>query len=314
MHPAETFRLAQTKTSEDDDMEWVETTGKTVDEATELALDQLGVAKDEADIEVLEEGKTGLFGRVRLEARVRARVRPATPRAKEERRDRTKRAPKAKEASVSASDALAEKAPKKAAAPKAKKDLTADSVSPDTVARETVADDRPRRAKPVRAAGSSAILPGQPTDPEVHRVGSEFLEGLLESFDLDATVTSSVVSEGHTEFKVSGSDLGVLIGPKALTLAAIQDLLRTIIHYGIPTDSGRILLDIAGYRERRRIALQNFAQQVAAQVVESGEVRSMEPMSPADRKVVHDAINGIDGVQSSSEGEEPNRRVVLLPA
>ena len=299
-------------------MEWVETTGKTVDEATELALDQLGVAKDEADIEVLEEGKTGLFGRVRLEARVRARVRPATPRAKEERRDRAKRAPKSADAVVPV--VAEEKAPKKAATARPKKSSAKDSAVRDepavtSSAAEAVSDDRPRRAKPVRAAaGSSTIVPGQPVDAEVHRVGSEFLEGLLDSFDLEATVTSSVVSEGHTEFKISGSDLGVLIGPKALTLAAIQDLLRTIIHYGIPTDSGRILLDIAGYRERRRIALQGFAQQVAAQVVESGEVRSMEAMSPADRKVVHDAINGIDGVRSSSEGEEPNRRVVLLPA
>jgi spoIIIJ-associated protein len=297
-------------------MEWVETTGKTVEEATELALDQLGVAKDEADIEVLEEGKTGLFGRVRLEARVRARVRPATPRAKEERRDRAKKAPKAPD---SASAAVpAEKSSKKATAKPLKasvvKAVAVEEVSEVAPLLTTSNDDRPRRSKPARPASSTSIVAGEPTDPEVHRVGSEFLEGLLDSFDLEATVTSSVVSDGHTEFKISGTDLGVLIGPKALTLAAIQDLLRTIIHYGIPTDSGRILLDIAGYRERRRIALENFAKQVAAQVIETGEVRSMEAMSPADRKVVHDAINSIDGVRSSSEGEEPNRRVVLLPA
>jgi spoIIIJ-associated protein len=311
----------QTKISEDDDMEWVETTGKTVDEATELALDQLGVAKDEADIEVVEEGKTGLFGRVRLEARVRARVRPATPRAKEERRDRSKKAPKvAAEGTSSATAApVAEKSPKKAAAKPSKASAKALTVEAEATEAAPMAsapsssEDRPRRAKSTRPAGA-AIVPGQPTDPEVHRVGSEFLEGLLDSFDLEATVTSSVVSDGHTEFKISGTDLGVLIGPKALTLAAIQDLLRTIIHYGIPTDSGRILLDIAGYRERRRLALENFARQVAAQVTETGEVRSMEAMSPADRKIVHDAINGIEGVRSSSEGEEPNRRVVLLPA
>jgi spoIIIJ-associated protein len=294
-------------------MEWVETTGKTVEEATELALDQLGVAKDEADIEVLEEGKTGLFGRVRLEARVRARVRPATPRAKEERRDRAKKAPKPAESASAA--APADKSPKKAAAKSAKTSVSkvaaVGEVAEAASSASTSNDDRPRRTKPARP---TAIVAGEPTDPEVHRVGSEFLEGLLDSFDLEATVTSSVVSDGHTEFKISGTDLGVLIGPKALTLAAIQDLLRTIIHYGIPTDSGRILLDIAGYRERRRIALENFAKQVAAQVIETGEVRSMEAMSPADRKVVHDAINSIDGVRSSSEGEEPNRRVVLLPA
>ncbi len=297
-------------------MEWVETTGKTVEEATDLALDQLGVAKDEAEIEVVEEGKTGLFGRVRLEARVRARVRPASPRAKEERRDRAKRASKATEGDSSMAVAPPEKAPKKAparstktAAPKVPVADASESIGLDA----SPSDGRSRRPKPVRPTGS-AIVAGQPTDPEVHRVGTEFLEGLLDSFDLEATVSSSVVSDGHTEFKISGTDLGVLIGPKALTLVAIQDLLRTIIHYGIPTDSGRILLDIAGYRERRRIALENFAQQVASQVIETGEVRSMEAMSPADRKIVHDAINGVEGVRSSSEGEEPNRRVVLLPS
>ena len=85
-------------------MEWVETTGKTVDEAISLALDQLGVSRDEAELEVLDEPKSGLFGRVRGEARVRARVQPTKPRAKEEVRDRKRpagRAPREKPATLS---------------------------------------------------------------------------------------------------------------------------------------------------------------------------------------------------------------------
>src|SRR3954470_7799112 len=72
-------------------MEWVETTGRTVEEAKEAALDQLGVAEDDAEFEIVEEPRVGLFGRLRNEARVRARVRPAIPRPKEDRRDRRRR-------------------------------------------------------------------------------------------------------------------------------------------------------------------------------------------------------------------------------
>ena len=75
----------------------------------------------------------------------------------------------------------------------------------------------------------------------------------------------------------------------------------------------RLRVDVGGYRERRREALAKFATKVAAQVVDSGEPASLEPMSAADRKVVHDAVNDIDGVQTSSEGEDPRRRVVISP-
>jgi spoIIIJ-associated protein len=75
-----------------------------------------------------------------------------------------------------------------------------------------------------------------------------------------------------------------------------------------------VRIDVAGYRQRRKEALERFASQVAADVVASGAAKALEPMHPADRKVVHDAINEIDGVRTTSEGEEPRRRVVILPA
>lgn len=150
-------------------------------------------------------------------------------------------------------------------------------------------------------------------DPEVVAVGTEFLDGLLEAFGLQATVGAEIVGDGITQFTIKGDELGVLIGPKAATLTAIQDLLRTIIHYDLEGDSGRILLDIAGYREKRRAALASFTRTIAAEVTSTGTRRALEPMSPADRKVVHDTVNDIEGVRSTSEGEEPTRYVVLLP-
>jgi spoIIIJ-associated protein len=74
------------------------------------------------------------------------------------------------------------------------------------------------------------------------------------------------------------------------------------------------LVDVGGYRQARRAALEKFTLQVAEEVKASGRPRSLEPMSPADRKVVHDTANEIDGVATESEGEEPRRRVVILPA
>jgi len=79
------------------------------------------------------------------------------------------------------------------------------------------------------------------------------------------------------------------------------------------THHGRVRIDIGGYRERRKEALARFATQVAADVAESGVAKALEPMHPADRKVVHDTVNEIEGVATTSEGEEPRRRVVILP-
>jgi spoIIIJ-associated protein len=290
-------------------MQWVETTGKTVDEAVDLALDQLGVARDDAEIDVLEEPKTGLFGRVRAEARIRARVRPVKPRAKEERRDRKPKgakeatAPKADTAISASAVTTTEKAKPRRSTSKAAAAVVAE-----------IAAEAPKRTGngPTKRSTPSVVHTEVPKD--VEEIGVDFLEGLIDAFGLDATITTGIVGDGLVEFRLNGSDLGVLIGPKAQTLLAIQDLLRSVIHYGIDRDGGRIVLDIAGYRERRRAALEAFTRQVADEVLATGEVRSLEPMSPADRKVVHDTVNDLKGIRSESEGEEPNRKVVLLPA
>ena len=259
-------------------MEWVEVTGKTVEEATALALEQLGVAADDAEVEVLEEAKAGLFGRVRGEARVRARVRPASPRAKNEERTTRPRGRAAKPTS-------------------------------------TGSPERETRAPRVR---SPRPAPSESTTEELEAVsaaGITFLEGLLDAFGVEAEVTTGVQGP-YLEFRIAGdpSGLGVLIGPKAQTLQAAQELLRTVIFHQVGESNVRVLLDVASYRERRRVALESFTHKVAAEVQSSGERRVLEPMSAMDRKVVHDTAGTIDGVESHSEGEDPFRRVVLAPA
>jgi spoIIIJ-associated protein len=103
----------------------------------------------------------------------------------------------------------------------------------------------------------------------------------------------------------------MLVGPKGSTLAAIQDVTRTVVQGKFPSKTDRILVDIARYRERRSAALTRFTAEVAAEVIDAGEERSLEPMSPADRKVVHDAAAAIEGVTTRSEGEDANRYVVI---
>ncbi len=260
-------------------MEWVEVTGKSIEDATTAALEQLGIGEDEAEIEILEEAKAGLFGRVRGESRVRARIKPTTPRPKAEGPRGRARTPRAAVAGSAESTERVERAP--------------------------------RRRLPAVARDAA----GSPDDDAVIAAGTTFLTGLVEAFGVAASVTTG--SQGpYLEFRIEGdpSGLGVLIGPKAQTLQAVQELLRTVIFHQVGESSVRVLLDVAGYRERRRIALEAFTHKVATEVQSSGERRVLEPMSAMDRKVVHDTAGSIDGVLSHSEGEDPYRCVVLAPA
>jgi spoIIIJ-associated protein len=152
-----------------------------------------------------------------------------------------------------------------------------------------------------------------PTDPqEILEFGREdaldFLEGVLDAMELDGEVTVEV-SEDSLQARVDGEDLGVLIGRHGRTLDALQELMRAAVqHQG--NARIRMTLDIEGYRERRREAVAEIAREVAEQALEEGEAR-MEPMPAFERKVVHDTVAQIEGVVSESEGEDPDRYVVV---
>lgn len=324
-------------------MEWVETTGRTVDDAKDSALDELGVDEQEAEFEVLEEPRPGLFGRLRGEARVRARVRPTQPRPKQDRRERRRRGERsggeprkrgrsgrgARSAPDRAGPAGAERVPEpdRTAAP-AQPAATPAAPGPapagDGERQGRPADParrRRRRSTPNAAERLPAPAPEETTMTESDlteqgEVVKEFLDDLLDAFDLDGEVGLQL-DEGDdaVELAITGEDLGLLIGPKGQTLQAIQELSRSVLQRQRPGEThARVRVDVAGYRERRREALERFARQVADQVLESGTPTELEPMAPPDRKVVHDTINEIEGVTTSSEGEEPRRRVVIRPA
>jgi spoIIIJ-associated protein len=141
----------------------------------------------------------------------------------------------------------------------------------------------------------------------------EFVEGLIGEMGLQADVSVRVVDESTAEVAVDGQELGLLIGPGGATLGALQELTRTVVQKQTGGHSERILVDVAGYRARRAEALQRFTRQVAEEVLSSGEERALEPMSASDRKVVHDTVNELAGVQTRSEGEDPRRHIVISP-
>ena len=419
-------------------MEWVETTGKTVEEAKEAALDELGVDEQDAEFEVLEHPKLGLFGRVRSEARVRGRVRPTTPRAKEDRRDRRRRTRRTGEdASASASSALDEgvaPAPRRAptnlrrgtgqgdttregdgahssssldpvespgvgldspttpttrgsqASRPRRRPRGGSTASPTPGAVSSLPDAGTRRAgvernpagtfvsseephpeTPAAATGATRTERGRDSLPAADdRHGSvpaetppgalrrrkrstlprstgvdadhnvdlnegdmlmdvalqdqadaarEFLSGLMQRFGLETRLSASTSDEDdRVDVRVDGDNLGLLIGPKGSTLLALQDLTRAYVQHRTKARNGRMYVDVASYRQKRAQALASFVKKVAADVIASSHPVTLEPMSAADRKVIHDTAAEIPGITTRSEGEDESRHVVIGPA
>jgi spoIIIJ-associated protein len=167
-------------------------------------------------------------------------------------------------------------------------------------------------ASPASSEISDDQTPVVSTD-DVRDAAVQFVTGLTDAFGLDAAVDAQVDGT-EIEVRVTGSSLGLLIGPGGRTLLGIQDLARVAAQRRLGDHDTRLRVDVAGYREKRRLALERFASTVAEQVKETGVARSLDPMPSADRKVLHDALAEIEGVVSRSEGEEPNRRVIVAPA
>ncbi len=138
----------------------------------------------------------------------------------------------------------------------------------------------------------------------------DFIDGLLEAMDVDGEVTAEI-RDRRVYVSVEGQEAAILIGHHGQTLDAIQELLRSAVQRQVRARVW-VTLDVQGYRERRREALRERAQEMAARAVDEGEME-LEPMNAFERKIVHDAVGEIAGVTSFSEGEEPYRRVVIAP-
>ncbi len=316
-------------------MEWVEATGRTVTEAKDAALDLLGVAGDEAEFEVIAEAEKGLFGRVKTEARVRSRVRPTQPRPKVERERGRGGRNKSRSKSGGGRDNKGENKGANRDSGGAKSGGDAKQGGN----RQSGGDSNRGQREPAASGGNgggndsgngggrstqTASASSAPRDAAPAGTGvslaeqgtlvSDFMTGLVDSFGLTATVNTVTIDDETLEIQVEGSELGLLIGPKANTLRCVQELSRTVVQRQGDREQGRVRVDVGSYYAERRASLARFTTKVAEQVRDTGESVALEPMRAADRKVVHDTIGELDGVDTISEGSDPDRRVVITPA
>lgn len=292
-------------------MEWVETTAKTIEDAREAALDQLGVGADEAEFDVIEEPRPGLFGRVRGEARLRARVRPTQVRPKQERRRKGRSDKSSATVTETSTDGAAETTSTRAAKPAPSKPK---EPSPSRRSSANGSTTTQRSKQNEEQQMSNEDRPESTVTPdEVGAAAVAFMDGLTAAFGVDGSSTLHI-DELELRVDVAGSELGLLVGPGGRTLNAIQDLARVSAQRRLGDHDTRLRVDVAGYRERREAALAAFARDVAEQVRTSGTARSLEAMTSSDRKVVHDVLNDESGVSSRSVGEDPDRRIIVEPA
>jgi len=146
---------------------------------------------------------------------------------------------------------------------------------------------------------------------EEGEIAADYIEGLLDIADLDGDIDMDVEGD-RAVVSVVGATLDELVGDDGEVLEALQELTRLAVHRRTGTRA-RLMLDVGGFRAQRRIELAELGRSVAAEVSQTGEPKKLRAMSPFERKIIHDAV-ALAGLRSESEGEEPNRRVVVFPA
>ncbi|MGY1744645.1 Jag family protein [Blastococcus sp. SYSU D00695] len=178
----------------------------------------------------------------------------------------------------------------------------------DAVVEDAVVEDAPAGGKATTGATSGG---GDDLLVREGDVAGDYLERLLDILDVDGDIDLDVEGD-RASVAIVGGQLDDLIGADGAVLEALQELTRLAVAQSTGVRS-RLMLDVGGYRAKRRADLTSLAADTAARVAQSRQPERMSPMNPFERKVVHDVVAGVAGVHSESEGEEPNRRVVVLP-
>lgn len=278
-------------------MQVTEITGKSLDEAKAAAAQQLGVSVDQLEVTVLEETK-GLFGKTNV--RIRAMVIEAAPAkpAKPARATKTKAKPEP------------EPEPVVEAAPEPE---------PEPV-KEAPATGRGRSRGKAKAEDAAPVAPAETTnsnDPVATEEDAarfvELLTDLLERAELNVSVQSAGVQGKYVNVRLDGKDAGYLVGKHGEVLNSLQYVVNIIAtqQWG---NGVRTVLDGNDFRARREQQLTDLAEKIAEQVVKRGEEAVLDALPAFERRLVHKALSEMAGVTTYSEGEEPNRRVVIAPA
>jgi spoIIIJ-associated protein len=274
-------------------METIEVQGKSLDEAKRTAAEKLGVEVERIAAEVLEESK-GLFGKAVV--KIRATVREVATKAKG-------KAPKAEAAPAPEPEPQPEAKPKRPAKPKPETAKPAKASAkieePETTASEDLEEEDGEQEEVIATDEDAAEM-------------AEIVNEILELSDLKASVKPTGLNGRYVNLELDGKDVAYIVGKHGEVLNAFQYLVNVIAARQL--DSGvRVTLDGNNYRRRREEALCNLAVQIAEQVRARGEEAVLDALPAFERRIVHKALAEFDGVTTYSEGEEPNRRVVIAP-
>ena len=306
-------------------MAFVEKTGKTVDEAVAEALKSLNITADQAEIEVLEEGKKaflGFFGG--KNAKVRVTVKEA--------------AAPAEEVSVKASEkTFSEAASEAVSAVKEATNIAVSTVSKNISKKadelkEQAADAAEELSKKAAAAKEQAVdsaistlesMKGEKSErparePRKYAVNDEsvnaakeFLQKVFNAMKIEVVMEKFInKNDGSVTFKLHGDDMGILIGKHGQTLDSLQYLTNLVANKN-SNERVRVIIDVEDYRDRRIDTLTRLANRLADKVKRTGERVALEPMNPHERKIIHMALQGDRRVTTLSEGDEPYRHVVI---
>ncbi|GGI82797.1 SpoIIIJ-associated protein [Saccharopolyspora subtropica] len=166
-------------------------------------------------------------------------------------------------------------------------------------------------AAPVESAAESEMSSTEALLVREGDIAGDYLERLLDLLDYDGDIDLDVEAGRAVVSIDGGDDLEKLVGNRGQVLEALQELTRLAVQQETGVRS-RLMLDVAGWRASRRRELTELGRATAEDVLASGKEVRLRPMTPFERKIIHDAVAAIDGVHSESEGEEPNRKVVVF--
>ena len=320
-------------------LKWIETTGRSEEDAITAALFQLGLDRDDVSVEVIERAKSGFLGFGSNPAKVRVSYNEVdgVPRPITDEPAVEKPAPKVEKPAPAEETVLPAAKPVMREIPAAKLEEKPAPVEEETIlsAKPGMAPPRARQPRPERRErprrenrlqeGDEVLIGSapqprepvqmRPADPEDQRAGQicTFLTGLMEHLKVQAAPEIFITDEGNYKVVLQGQDLGAIIGRRGETLDAIQQLTSYTVNRGQPKRV-RIHVDAEGYRAKREESLQRLAVKVAGKVVKYRKNMTLEPMNAYERHVIHTALQDYKGVTTYSTGVEPNRRTVVAYA
>ena len=249
-------------------------TAKSIEEAKHLAAEKFGVSEDQIVYRILEEPKKGLFGKIKREAQVEAAAAPETP-------------------------------AETPAAPVSQPVLEAVSSVEEIVIDKD--DNSPTRG--MESEAIEDILTEENMTPGLLRA-RQYIADIYAAMGITVTITTMRTANGIRMELRSDNKSGTIIGRRGETLDSIQYLASILVNKD-SEDYCRLLLDSNGYREKRRMTLEQLAEKIARSVLRSGRSTTLEPMNPYERRIIHSKISEIEGVTSKSVGEDPYRKVVV---